>query len=380
MAGWLSRATSLFQQTPPPPEPFEVECDCGGKVTGQRSSSYQRPACSICERPVFVLPINVYPAVKPKSVPKKSAKTPTDDVTGSLAPKMRTAVADEQADAEPGSSKRRPRPKTSDERVGQSQAVAESLLIPEPREPLMTPLRLVTAAIVIISALTVGGLWHRQRIETAKVTALQAADAGRAAIEENDFVKASQELERARNAVDLLGKTDRSANEIRRLSREVSTLVKLEPNPLTDFLAETLSSAKRDAGGALSLSPLDQGAWIIFDASVTPASNGSNRFVIDAPMWFPQAIVQIEIESPVLAKLPRSDDARDLPRVIFAAQVDRLSAPAGDPQTAVLTLNGKTAFLWTAYETLVAAGFRASDSETEQQIRSLLEKQLEMRQ
>lgn len=380
MAGWLSRATSLFQQTPPPPEPFEVECDCGGKVTGQRSSTYQRPACGICERPVFVLPVNVYPATKPKSTPKKSGKKPAADASTSLAPKMRTVVQDDEADAEPGSSKRRSRPKTSDERVGQSQAVAESLLVSEPREPLMTPLRMVTAAIVIISALTVGGLWNRQRIETAKVTALQAADAGKAAIQENDFVKASQELERARNAVDLLGKTDRSANEIRRLSREVNALVKLESNSLTDFLTETLSNAKKDSPDPLPLSPLDQGSWVIFDTRVLPGTSGANHCVIDAPMLLPQATVRIEIESPVLAKLPRSNDSGDVPRAVFAAQIERLSAPAGDPLTAVLLLNGKTAFLWTTYETLVAAGFRAADSETEQQTRSLLEQQLEMRQ
>lgn len=380
MAGWLSRATSLFQQTPPPPEPFEVECDCGGKVTGQRSTSYQRPACSICERPVFVLPINVYPATKPKSTAKKSTKKSTEDASTSLSPKMKSAIQDAEADAEPGSSKRRSRSKTSDERVGQSPAVAESLLIPEPREPLMTPLRMVTAAIVIISALTVGGLWHRQRIQTAKVTALQAADAGKAAIQENDFVKASQELERARNAVDLLGKTDQSANEIRRLSREVTALVKLDSNSLPEFLSETLSNGKRESGDSLLLSPLDQGAWVIFDARVLTVTSAPNRCVIDAPILLPQAIVQIEIESPVLAKLPRADASGDAPRAVFAAQIDRLSAPSGDPRTSILTLNGKTAFLWTNYETLVAAGFRAADSETEQQTRSLLEKQLEMRQ
>ena len=62
MADWLSRATDAFRkQAPPAPETYEVGCDCGMRLCGERTSAAQRPACPTCGCRVFVLPANVYP-------------------------------------------------------------------------------------------------------------------------------------------------------------------------------------------------------------------------------------------------------------------------------------------------------------------------------
>ena len=56
-----------------------------------------------------------------------------------------------------------------------------------------------------IAFLTAWGLWHRQRIETAKASVQAASEAGMAALKDGNFAMAARELSRARDAVDLLG-------------------------------------------------------------------------------------------------------------------------------------------------------------------------------
>ena len=371
MAGWLGHATSLFQQTPPPPDPFEVECDCGGKVVGRRLNVYQKPACPICERPVFVLPANVYP--RPKIKPKSTASKRADKANAARSPT--TLVVDDNPSATPN---RLPARSTrAAGRVPQVASAADTSMLREPPTRMLTPLRMIATAIVLMSFLTVAGLSHRQRIENAKAIVLKAADAGMAALRQQEFGKAAQDLENARQAVDVLGRTDHAANDIRRFSREATTLAKLASSSLTELLQETLAGAKAGQIEPLRLSSTNNGAWVIFDAKVLPSTERVNRCVVDAPIQLAKAMVRIEIESLTLQSLSKANEFGEVPRLIFAAQLEQLSPPIGDPLTTVLTLNGKTAFLWTSYDTYAAVGYRPIDAESEQETRSLLERQLE---
>ena len=193
MAGWLSRTTSLFQKPPPPlPEPFEVECDCGGKVVGKRAGNYQKPTCPNCSRPVFVLPLNVYPRPVTKSPPKSTSPKKGGESRGAQ-PSANTAVQDIPALNPTKSASGK---KTDPGRATPATVSAEPELLREPRPPLVTPLRLVAAAIIIVSLFTIRGLVNRQRIETAKATVAASADKGMAAIKEGDFATAAKELEK----------------------------------------------------------------------------------------------------------------------------------------------------------------------------------------
>jgi hypothetical protein len=375
MAGWLSRTTSLFKQPLPAPEPFEVECDCGGKLVGQRAPTYQRPTCPVCDRPVFVLPANVYPRQKPKSPPKNIPTKPTDP--GKTARPSSNSVVD---DRPPQIPLKVARGKTSIAgRDVSSPPEPEPALLREPRRPIFTPLRLVTVAILCVSALTARGLWSRHLIETAKKTVAVAADAGTAAVRELDFATGAKELERARLAVDLLGRKDQTAEEIRRLSREATVLANLASSSLTEVLQDTLSNAKPGQTEPLRMASLDKNAWVIFDTGLIPNGEGPNRFLVDAPMVLGKISVQIEIESATLARVAVSSDGTESPRIIFAAQLEEISSPAGEPLTSVLKLNGKTAILWTSYDTYGAVGYRPFDTESEKQTKAILERQLENR-
>ena len=376
MAGWLSRTTSLFQKPlPPPPEPFEVECDCGGKVVGQRAGNYQKPACPNCSRPVFVLPLNVYPRPVPKSPPKSTSRKKSGESKG-VQTSANTVVQDIPAlnPTKPAIGK-----KPLAGRATPATVPAEPKLLREPRSPLFTPLRLVVAAILLVSLFTIRGLMNRQRIETAKATVAASADKGMAAIKEGDFATAARELEKARLAVDLLGRKDQTADEIRRNSREATAIANLAASSLTEFLEETLANAKPSQSEPLRMASLDKHAWVLFDATVIPIGDGGNQLTVDSPVFLKSAFVEIEIDSPAISKFARSGESGENQRIIFAAQLEQVSAPKGEPPKAVLTLNGKTAFLWTSYAAYAAIGYRPHDAESEQQTKGLLDRQLESR-
>ena len=375
MANWLSRAKSLFQKPPPPPEPYEVECDCGGKVVGQRNKTYQKPNCTACGRPIFVLPLNVYPRPTPKSKPKKSSEIGGNSISAKISANTVAGIVPPPIPAG-GTTPAKPAPV----QVVVEQSVVEPSMLREPSRPVVTPLRLIVTAVILMTAVMVGGLWHRHRIETAKSNVARAADAGMAALHEKDFGKASHELETARAAVDVIGRTDAAANDIRRFSREAKAIFNLATSSLTDLIQSALFSLVPQKSVPAKTISLERGSWVIFDANILPASEGKNRYMIDAPMLFPEATVRIEIESPAFKHLRLRDDSGDAVRVIFASQLGELASPTGEPPIAVLTLNGKSAFLWTSYETFSAAGYRPIDVENEQQTRAVLEHQWELQQ
>ena len=235
---------------------------------------------------------------------------------------------------------------------------------------------MIALLMVAISALTIGFLWHRNAIAIAQATVSTAADAAKVAIREKDFALGAKEYERARLAVDLLGRTDQTSDEIRRLSKEATALANLASSSLIEILQEALSDAKPNQTESLRIASLDKNAWVIFDTRLIPI-DGKDRFLVDAPIILGKVTIQIEIMSAVLARVPQNDE--DPPRVIFAAQIEEISAPQGDPPKSKLMLNGKSAILWTSYDTYFAIGFRPVDSEYEQQTKGLLQRQLELR-
>jgi hypothetical protein len=374
MANWLSRATSLFQQPTPPPEPFEVECDCGAKVFGQRMKTYQRPSCTVCERPVFVLPANIYPQSKSKSTGnKRSAANPA--AAKATPPSTNTAF---DLGPPPASTNRDERKPPVVKGAAYNPVAVREPSFQTPSKPIVTPLRLMIVVVAAVGTVLVGGLWYRYRLERAAATISPAAEAGKAALFANDFKTAAREFARARAAVDLLGRTDETANDIRRSSHEATAIDKLATSSLSEILLETLKANERDATGTLKMSGLYKGAWVIFDANLIPSFEGKDRFIVDAPMLFAEGNVNIEIETSMFQDLTRPNEEGEAPRIIFAAQLEQLNESKNEMSGAVLILNGKTAFLWANYDNFVAAGYRPIDPESEQQTRAILERQREM--
>src|SRR5262249_22563132 len=116
MAGWLAAAENMFRRHANiPPPPFELTCICGHVLTGDRTSSFQRPTCPECQTTLFVLPASVYPAPKApkrkvfvpaKPVPASApADSPADENEGGLPPKVvKTAPVRPAVEAAPQAS------------------------------------------------------------------------------------------------------------------------------------------------------------------------------------------------------------------------------------------------------------------------------------
>lgn len=369
MAGWLSRATESFRkEAPPAPEPYEVGCDCGGRVTGERTRTAQRPPCPSCGRLVFVLPANVYPRpLKPvakKASPKSVAATPNAKVP----------VAQSEAAAS------KPLSAAKAEQGGEDLRTNRSGIAIEVKERRLTPFRLTVTAMVVVCGLTGWGLWRRQQIESAKSVVAKATEAGMQALRDRDFSTAARELERARHAIDLLRRTDAEAESVRRLCREAVAAHGLAQGSLLELLHESMADIKPDDKEATRFNGLYRNAWILFDATVHVPDDTAQPCTLDMPIFHRGQAIRIEANFAALRRAAGQSPDDGSARVIFAAQLERLT-PAADAQSAaVLTLKDPSAFLWTNYDNYSALGYRENDADELKATHALLERQLEVMQ
>lgn len=369
MAGWLNRATESFRKQPPAPEPYEVSCDCGGRVMGVRLPVAQRPPCPSCGRFVFVLPVNVYPrTTKPAS--KKGVSK--NIAPNSSARKDRESSASGTETNSPRKGKLKSAPETS------TAPAQPSGIALEAREKLLTPFRLTVLAMLAICGLTGWGLWYRQRVENAKTIVAKATESGLRALSEGDYELAARDLERAREAVDLLKRTDNEAQTVRRLCREAVAARGLAHEALFDILKDALADIKPGERDAKRFNSLHRGAWVLFDVTVLIPADTAQPCVIDMPLLRGVMPLRMEANFAGLRRAARQTPAGEPVRVIFAAQLEKLTPALAGESEAVLTLNDQSAFLWTSYENFAALGYHEDDAEAQQATRTLLEQQLEL--
>ena len=355
MANWLSRATEVFRKPPPPaPEPYSVRCDCGGTVAGFRVSAAQRPSCPHCGRQVFILPANVYPnpiRTRKPAAPEAVSETKEQNRPGTN-PEHPHREGKRDSAAATGKSDRKTR------HAQQSAAPVPQGILLESQTRILTPFRMVIVAIIGVGAVTVWGVVHRQRIESAKTQVVLAREAGMKAFKDGEFSFAARELTRARQACDLLGRKDHEANSIRRLSLEATAAQGLSDSGLFELLAHYATSPNdRSRFGSLH-----KGAWLVLDAVILVPEHDSQTCSLDLPLMFDDVKFRIDIHSDSIrsAALKDKNLSSGPGRVIFAAQMDSLNMRS--PTEAVLELNGQTAFLWTSFETLEFLGYHNDDA------------------
>lgn len=366
MAGWLNRATDAFRKpAPPSPEPFSVRCDCGGTVEGIRVSAAQKPGCPDCGTPVFVLPANVYP------VPVKPIKreTPPPLPQGESSPTSKNT--------NPSSKSRTPSKETLPTKPPPLPQIAPEGILDETPTRIVTPFRLIVTLIGTIAFLTGWGLWHRQRIETAKAGVQAASEAGMAALKDGNFAMAARELSRARDAVDLLGRTDAESHSIRRHCREAVAGYELSGSSLFELLAAfatDVSTGKLKGTRSLSRS---RDSWLLIDAIVANPNDVSQPCRLDIPLTFDGLRFRVEVDSALIRQSAKREQSNGVARVIFAAQMIEIRHGTSHDAESVLVLNGKTAFLWTSFETYAALGYTEDQADEIEATRKLLAGQLE---
>ena len=73
MPQWLEKARAALRGTSDEPQPFDVRCGCGHRLSGIREHDFQTRNCPRCGLTAFILPADVYPQVIPRA-PKASPK------------------------------------------------------------------------------------------------------------------------------------------------------------------------------------------------------------------------------------------------------------------------------------------------------------------
>jgi len=218
----------------------------------------------------------------------------------------------------------------------------------------ITPFRLIVSVIALLGLATGWSLWTRHQQNVARREVIAAHAAGLKALENGDFATAAQHLGRARDAVDLLRRTDEDSEEIRRLAREA-----IAAHDLSDYtLYEVAADCAEELRGARSrFGTRHRDAWIVLDVVIANPEDSQQPCELDLPLTVEGLKLRIEVDSDTIRKAAQREQAGQSARVIFAARMQSVRPGTEQSPIATLVLDGKSAFLWTSLSTYEALGY-----------------------
>jgi hypothetical protein len=378
MDGWLAAAENLFRRRAiQPPPPFELTCVCGHVITGQRTSSIQRPTCPECQTTLFVLPASVYPApkgprrkvfvpAKPVPAPDPS-DPPADDAEAGLPPKVvKTATARPAAEvpAPAGAPVVRPPRRSVRQIVGESPL---TLKLDRLRRKVFSPVKLVLAVVAAVVALTSWWIVHLRNLDEAERVVVAAARLGDEALQDHDLAEAARQYKKVRKALDLLGRSDPQARVLRQTAAETTAAADLSRESLFELLhdATEAETGKTHLTWNETFNSSYRDEWVVLDAHVSRSADPAarRRYVVDFPL------AEGRNRAILIADLDVFDKALSAggnpQRVVFAAQLDDCRRDPKNADTWLIVLRSKTGFLWSSGDNLELLGVNVDD-ETKQ--------------
>ena len=361
MAGWFSRVLQGNEPAEAEPVEFTLKCRCGNVVTGVRNQRMHVAVCRSCLYQICVLPTSPYPRPKVRT-PKKKIPKPVDTRDDTDKREVRTP---------PPASRRGARHEVEPQRSGSKkstrtdsqplEAKRREPQLPVVRRKFVTPLRLI--AVGMIGVVTLSGWWvvHRRAVAQAVVTFAATAKAGRAALAESNFEVADQQLQQAVTALDLLGRDDREARQVRQLAREAAAAQGLALSSLFELVSEVRGVRKiSPQNWQQTIQHSYQGRWFLLD------TNGLQFTSDDPPQWrFSLPLIpgdeplQISGDltnwSKVLGSTPPS-------HVILAGQLDEVRVLGDGPDAGLeIVLKKDSLCLWTSPDVYAALGGTLDD-------------------
>ncbi len=382
MAGWFSKATqSLRSSAPPPAQPFRIPCECGETFTGWRTPTPQKLGCIQCDRTILILPADVYPAVERVVATAPLVKSPP------------SVVADETAEpAAKKSDKKSKKSRGKKEKEKENVPAAETKTKKaEPDDRILSPklregrarrwtFRLVFVAILALVGVTSWSLWHRALRERARAAFPGAMEAGLAALRAGEFTTAARELTLAVQCLDTLGQKDAAASTVRQAKREAVAADDLSADDLSDLASTMLTGAGDEEEKQRRFQIANGSRWLIFDADIVRrvVDDDVTIYELDVPLTVDEKTLQALCDFPSLRKRLDDADPRAPVRMIFAAQIEKWLMPDNENRPIVAQLRPETAFLWSDYDSYVAAGYDPETPAAEQETRTLLEEQREV--
>jgi hypothetical protein len=379
VAHWFATAVEPFwRREPPEPQQFHVNCGCGNRVSGNRQPTHQSAVCNRCGTVLFVLPADVYPKPKPKKKPKPKTAAVTAPAVEKVAiavPSTVKAGASTVGTAGPSIAGKPPQAATAPE-----QSHASVPTIPVIRHSIITPFRLIIAAIVGVVAVTGWVVWQSQLKENARNLLHAYVESGQDALTQGKIDEAAGQYQLAAAAVDRLGRQDSEAQQIRREAKELAAIAQLRGSSTSLYaICEEArkAAAANDPHWNETFDHRYRDTWLIVEGDVIQdvGPDGTTRPVIAYPFPIDKASVVFDARLKELAPLTSGPGPQ---KVIFAGQLRSLTKEGNQGPTWVIRFNDATAFLWADIDTYRALGLGSGGADSDEATRRQLEQQAKL--
>ncbi len=375
MANWLDKALGrqsahvAVEQVP-----FELECDCGKRLSGVRGERGRRVICKECGRAQFVLPINPYPVTSRQFF--QADEQPEDEDQDQL------RVVDDGAEDQFGddmvdqafgkTSAGKNGAKASGRSGGRRSPVAiDTLEAKRSARPSSQKQVWIIGGVfaVVAGSMLMWAVWSHQR-EHAERIFKDSSEFGLAAFANGDFPKAELNLEEAVQAADWLGLNEVQSGTIRSRRWHASAA-----NHLADIdLFEIVSSADRMASQQWNetFASSYRDKWVILSApaAVGGRQDGSEQSQASLVLRGSRTIRVAGIEP----LLPYLKGALANTEVLFAGCLQDCRK---DNDGWVVTFKPGTAVLWQDAPSLGRLGmFSENDERAVTYFRSIIDRQV----
>lgn len=393
MPDWLKwKKPKLISRVARQPVPFAITCVCGRGAEGHRTARYQQMICLDCGEPLFVLPLNAYPAPTAEDNKKaelaedtKSAATSTDEDPSAEPDVAAKSGAPNSGSEKPGKSRES---KKTKKRSGGKDKKTKSTppAVPEPRRDavpvskikrpgkrVVTPFRLT---LIAITGVLIGTVWfsvQNSRFENAEIVLRKSTSDGQAAIDNDDFLTALTEFQKAAAAADIVVPGSAQAKALTQTRDQLNATTKLSADSLIDILDNAADARERQPQSWHDNVALDQTGWMVFDANGRQTTATSGEIVeITIPLSIGTASVILNCAAKPFKVLNPGSTPQ---RMIFAAQVSAIDYRNTKPPRWDIQLNPESIVIWSDKTFFDSLGFELDDGEWDQATSALLSRQ-----
>lgn len=385
MPDWLKwKKNKLLKPKATEPVPFEINCVCGRLAAGNRSQRYQQVICLDCGEPLFVLPLNPYPAPQPgHDRPTGNPSGEANTKTASRQKSRAGATIGEQADSPETKSSKKPiaSPKVRAKSKGKTKPVAPSKPRPDavplskmkrPKKRVITPFRMTLVAIGGILAATIFYSIKSSKADNAEFVMREAAAGGFEALAEDNMIGAAIEFRKAAEAAAIVAPDSTQAATLRQMQLETEVVTRLSDESLIDIIMRATEAAEQQPTNWQQSFVLSDD-WIVIDSNVKKSigADGGEVAAIEFPVSIGNATINVICNADAFAPMSLSGTYQ---RIIFAAQVKSIDFQTSPPKWQ-LTLESSSILLWSNEKLFAAAGFKTDDSEWDTQAAQQLAKQ-----
>jgi hypothetical protein len=319
--------------------PYEVQCVCGDTVTGVRRATWIQRECQSCLQSVFVLPANTYPSTPsvPSEILDGSFTDRLKSVVAELLPRREQETVDSASSAKPVSTVA-----TADADPPRAVATAEEKVHRRLSLPtfdikvavfrIVTPFRILMLAMIAVVTLTAYWMTYQRAVEAAHHTWLKSTDDALALLEDRDFLQLEVVLTKAVNAGKVLGKDDPEWRGTLNLLQETQAINSIAAGSLLmAFHRAYDTNASLVAGAAALLREEASTGTFVFDSYLHHHPETAGVLLMDLPATPGLHSVEVTITVPGIQDLLHANGDE---RVLFAAQIRSVQAPASDTRDA----------------------------------------------